>query len=308
MRKSFTLLELVITMTVTGIIVGSTFQIFMNIYKSYSEIYVMNSIDSQLSNTSMIIVKYLENRVVGSVIDSNDLNFTILSGAILRNNQTLQWIEKAFDSYQGTWSSEKNYTAPNWSGFLDLTKDHNTTLIYLDEANISEANNTIIQLSQKKLVKIFENNISNNPAIFFKGGISASRDCFGWQKSILDENNYSKCAFIGYFAKNGDKYRYYSQNQTKGFGETVEDLQVFEQLYFSWTAYALKVEDDKNLSLYYNYRPWNGDKYSDGVKITLLQNVSKFEYSSNGGTIMFQLCVKNKKDGDITLCRDNIVY
>ena len=299
MRKAFTLLELVITITITGIIAGSTFQMFMNIYKSYSDIYIMNSLDSKLTNVSMQILKYLEHRIVGSLIDSNSSGYFIVSKIKMNKerNQTLQWIEKAFDSYSGTWNNNISKIQPNWSGFLDLTKEHNYTTLFLDDANISQAEEIIYLLSDKSVS--ISDSTKNFSAIFFKGGITNSLDCFGWN------NEKSTCGFVGYFEKNNSKYNFLSSNQIDGF--TPEHI--YEQFSLSWTAYGLQVETDKNLSLYYNYRPWNGETIQDGKRITLLENVSKFAYKSNGATVSLEICITNtNKNDDIEFCRKNIIY
>ena len=308
-------------MTIAGIMIGSTFQMLMNIYKSYSYMYDMNSLDLELSNASMKIVKYLDNRVAGSVIDSNDTNITILSGNYnLDNNRTIQWIGKAFDSYNGTWNSSKKRIISNWSGVIDLNKEHNKTLLYIDsnislglgvsgfDTNISQAREIIYLLSDTK-VDIFDSSSNSPPAIFFKGGTGNSIDGFGWKYSILKEKNSSKYAFIGYFDENISDNRFLSINQTKGFEQNVKDLQLYEQYNLSWTAYGLKVEEDRNLSLYYNYRPWNGENMEkNGTKITLLRNVTKFNYGSNGSTIRLEICIKDDKNQDIVFCRESLIY
>ena len=308
-KKSFTILELVMVMTITGIVAGSTFQMFMNIYQSYSYIHDIHSLDLELSNASIQIVKYLENREYNSVIDSNETNFTVLSGIYARDrNETLQWVGKAFDTYNGTWSNSKSRIIPNWSGFLDLctTKENNKTLLTLDNTDISQAQEIIYLLSNKK-VNISDQN-SSLPAIFFKGGTANEKDCFGWGNS----SNSSKCAFVGYFSDN----KFLSSNQTSGtngFGEKVFDLRIYEQYILSWTAYGLKVVKNKStknndLYFYYNYRPWNGETIKDATKIILLQNVTLFKYSSNGSSIILEICIKDKNKNDIEFCREILAY
>jgi prepilin-type N-terminal cleavage/methylation domain-containing protein len=300
MRKAFTLLELVVTITITGIIAGSTFQMFMNIYKSYNDIYIMNSLDSKLTNVSMQILKYLENRVLGSLVDSNSSGHFIISKTKMNKerNQTLEWIEKAFDTYSGTWNNNLNIIQPNWSGFLDLTKEHNKTILFLDDGNISQAEKIIYLISDKS-INIFDSQ-KDFSAIFFKGGITNSIDCFSWETAK------SNCGFVGYFDKNGSEYNFLSSNQTKGF----EPKYIYEQFALSWTAYGLKVED-RNLSIYYNYRPWNGENIQNGTKITLLENISKFEYKSNGATVSLEICIEsvsNNPNDTVEFCRKNIIY
>ena len=287
-RSSFTILELIIVMTITGILVGSTFQMFINIYKSYYEIYVMHSLDLDLLNASMMIVKNIENRVKGSLIDSNKTDFQVISGKYISDkNQTLQWIGIAQDSYLGTWKNSKSRVVANWNGFLDLNKNHNQTTIILNNlTNIPQAEDIIYNLSKSKVN--ISDKTSSLPAIFFKGGLDNSKTGFGWQ------NGESNNAFIGYFSNNS-------------FITLGKFNKIYEQYFFSWTAYGLKVEDDRNLSLYWNYRPWNGETLEQhGEKITLLENVTEFRYGSNGTSILVEICIKDFSD--ITFCRENIIY
>lgn len=301
-RLSFTILELVIVMTITGIIVGSTFQMFMNIYISYSNIYLMNSLDMKLLNSSMKVVKYIENRVRGSLIDSNQTDFNPLSGNyLLDRNQSLQWVGIASDTYLGSWKSSENQIISNWSGFVDLNLNHNNKTIYLDKTDFSQAEEIIYNLSKGE-VNISNPN-SSNPAIFFKGGMGNSKNGFGWKESINGDLNSSEYAFIGYFSDN----KFLSSNQVIGFENSVKELKIYEQYYLSWSAYGLKVETDNNLSLYWNYRPWNGENMEkDGEKITLLQDVTTFKYGSNGSSITLEICIKSIDE--IVFCRESLIY
>lgn len=322
MKKSFTILELVVVMTITGILVGSTSKMIFNIYSSYSFIRDINSIDSGLSNVAMQIEKILENRVYGSAIDKNGADFEDLKydGGDYELNKndgdSLQWISSAFDSYSGVWNPEKSKIISEWSGFLDLSLNHKKDRLFLDDTNISQANETIYYLSNKK-IDIFEGNSS---ALFFKGQmLNYDRNGFGWKESILNENDKSNTAFIGHFEKNSsdenisfkcfsdDGFRYRVARDSFG------DIRIYEQYVLSWTAYGLKIESDDNLSLYYNYRPWNGENMErDGTKITLLENVTEFKYFTKSSAINIKICAENKSstslDDNVSFCREFFVY
>jgi hypothetical protein len=333
MRKSFSLLELVITITVVGLIVGSTSQLMFNIYNSYQYIRDMNWLDKKISNTSFQIVKYLENRIEGSeissvednisTIDVNETNFTIISQALASEDDTLQWISRAFDSYNGAWRNDLNSTVSIWNGFIDLSKEHNKTDFIISskkDMNISLLEDIIFTLSNGD-VNISDKN-SKPIGIYFKnakrGSNSENRDKFGWKYSIFKENrgdgNFSKAIFRGYFREE-DPYIYFTSSNEDGtlstFADEREEVIIYEQYILTWTAYGLELENG-NLYLYYNYRPWNGEEMKkDGEKILLLDNVTEFRYTSTGATIRIQLCASNgvsAEEDQIIFCRDSLVY
>lgn len=315
MRPSFSLLELVVVITVTGIIMGSTFQLLFNIYGSYRYIRDMSYLDIELSNASMEIIKLMENRIIGSTIESNETNFSMISGDFFYDhNQNIQWIGRAYDSYLGSWSEKNGTNQPNWSGFLDLSLDHTDEILYLDDTNISVGEEMIYLLSNGE-VNISDPTSSSPPAIFFKGVNDPNRDGFGWKESILGDSNASEYAYIGYFDRNSSEQNlpFKSMSSTK-FSDNVSPLKIVEQYYLSWTAYGLQKEregDQENLYLYYNYRPWNGEEMSaTGSRTLLLENVTEFFYSATGTTFKIHICISNGVDGidEVIFCRDSLVY
>ena len=302
-KNGFTLLELLITIVVTGIVFGTTFQIFFNIYDSYSYMARINKLDATLTNATIQLTNLLEQRVKKSLIDSNSSDFSSLD--LTERNQTLQWVSKAFDSFIGVFDETKGIVAPTWSGVIDLSLDHNKTTLFMTKTDINSARDIILNLSNNK-VDIFDDN-GLFPALFFKGNTNWNRNCFGWEESILGEENSSVCAYAGYFENNGSVL-FHSRDQINGFQADVDDVNVYENYQLSWTAFGLKRENN-NLYLYYNYRPWNGENMEkNGTKILFLQNVSEFNYSSSGATIKINICVQDENDHTINFCRQVITY
>jgi hypothetical protein len=99
---------------------------------------------------------------------------------------------------------------------------------------------------------------------------------------------------------------------------------ISEHYVLAWSAYTLVPDNcvDRNadgiaecdLSLYYNYQPWEGEKYTDaGIsKTTLLNNVTMFKFTQYEGTIRFKICVQqsignNANTTPITLCKEKVV-
>jgi len=88
---------------------------------------------------------------------------------------------------------------------------------------------------------------------------------------------------------------------------------VTERYKLAWSAYAIvpekNAENDYNLSLYYNYQPWNKEKYTDGEKSLLMTNVSVFKFTENGGVIQLKLCAFEKigASDKISSCKEKAI-
>ena len=106
-------------------------------------------------------------------------------------------------------------------------------------------------------------------------------------------------------------------------GNTLEisgfaNKQISEQYHLAYTANAIVPEQsqsqaDKNngvfdLNLYYDYRPWMGEKYKqNGEKSTLAKNVTRFVFTEKNGVIVLKLCMR-AKNSEITICKSKAVY
>ena len=106
-------------------------------------------------------------------------------------------------------------------------------------------------------------------------------------------------------------------------GDTLEisgfaNKQISEQYHLAYTANAIVPEqsaDPKDaangvfdLNLYYDYRPWMGEKYKpNGEKATLAKNVTRFVFTEKNGVIVLKLCMR-AKNSEITICKSKAVY
>jgi len=82
----------------------------------------------------------------------------------------------------------------------------------------------------------------------------------------------------------------------------------------AWSAYSLVPEDLDgdglfNLFLYYNYQPWNGEKYTDGSRSLLITDVSVFKFTENGGVIQLKLCASENigENFNISSCKEKAI-
>lgn len=75
----------------------------------------------------------------------------------------------------------------------------------------------------------------------------------------------------------------------------------------------LNSNNDGNLTLYYNYRPWKGQKWSDTntSHALIMQDVDTFQYKAVGDLIKVQLCVKDgniSSDGGYSVCKEKTIF
>ena len=312
-RSGFSLIEIIITIVIVAIIGGGSIQIVFNIYEAYTEKSELNRVDLTSLNSILQLSKLIENRVEKSIIVAdtgcgcsancpfNELNESEVSGS----TKVLEWVGVDIDGFLGGWNSDLNGTLPAWSGFIDLDQDHNlSTTILGSENDFSLLKSMILSLSDSRV------DISNNAnpvAIFFKtGNYNNPKDGFGWYDSNSSGAYKVYTSNENFLSAEGNFSKISSDNFRKPI--------IYEQYQLSWTAYAVKL-NDKDLNLYWNYQPWNGERYCDGEEKLLLKDVSSFTYHKIGSTIRLRVCIEssdeksiNRIGGKNIVCRENIIY
>ncbi|MEJ2488965.1 MAG: hypothetical protein P8Y50_04045, partial [Sulfurovaceae bacterium] len=149
----------------------------------------------------------------------------------------------------------------------------------------------------------------NSPAVFFKvnqydSNTSYAPECVG----LVDTN--TSCTIPA--GRNGDTML------TLGGGNKYRA----EHYALSWSAYAIvpgaekdinndgKLDDVRDLTLYYNYQPWEKENYTNnGTSSLLINNVSVFKMNAFANTVRFKICIKQFVGDDlpITICKEKAV-
>ena len=65
------------------------------------------------------------------------------------------------------------------------------------------------------------------------------------------------------------------------------------------------------LTLYYNYQPWLGERYTDGNSSVIMEDIDTFRLRSVGDIIKVQLCVRDSnisRDGGYSICKEKTVF
>ena len=310
MKRAFTLLELVVVIVVLGIIAMMSFNAIMNIYSNYFQTKTVNELETQTEIALEQISKRLEHRIKPSVIArKTDGAFLALndSGVNLdAKYEILEFIPYAYEIFNDVPSGSNK--AGRYSGYADLAKSSPATGLISPGSNFStEVVETIKDLTCRE--------DTNATCVDFTkkdGGIVAIfsdvyynvQDSFGYKGDITKLD----IAKVGVKSTDGNTL------EISGF----DGKQISEQYHLAYTANAIVPEqsaDPKDaangvfdLNLYYDYRPWMGEKYKqNGEKATLAKNVTRFVFTEKNGVIVLKLCMR-AKNSEITICKSKAVY
>ena len=312
MKRAFTLLELVVVIVVLGIIAMMSFNAIMNIYSNYFQTKTVNELETQTEIALEQISKRLEHRIKPSVIArKTDGAFLALndSGVNLdAKYEILEFIPYAYAIFNDVPSGNK---AGRYSGYVDLAKSSPATGLISPGSNFT----TGVVETIKDLTCRGETRDATCVDFTKKdGGVVAIfsdvyynvQSSFGYSNGTVPVS--LDIAKVGVKSTDGDTL------EISGFG----GKQISEQYHLAYTANAIVPEqsaDPKDaangvfdLNLYYDYRPWMGEKYKpNGEKATLAKNVTRFVFTEKNGVIVLKLCMR-AKNSEITICKSKAVY
>lgn len=286
-KSAFTLLEIIIVIVVFGIISSISADIFVKIYNAYLSSRSLNEIETKTELALEVIAKKLQNKIPGSVIVSKNPDGTVYGEDFISLSQVngefqnLEWISYDIDTFIGEWNG--SIYRPNWSGLVDLYHpETNVTTI------ISPGSNFNIDFSKR--VVIFDKIC---PAQSFGLHNPLDHNC-----ALLVENNLSNIKLL--LKENPEK-------------------EMIEHYYIAKEAYAIVAEgddEDFNLTLHYDYQPWEGDNYDDAKKSLLIDHVNRFRImqTADGTAIRIKLCVwapfadEERSNFNASVCKEKIIY
>jgi len=291
-RFGFTMVEMIFVIVILGIVAAIGSGIIAKIYESYIYSQSINSLQTKTELAIDQIAKYLSYSIKDSIIArKSPTKFKQLSDAN-GSYQILEWIGYNNEGFEG------NKTGPGWSGFVDLdSPDTNNTQIDTPGSHLSYAKQVISALSNNEVNLSSPN---SSAGIVFSGlpnDFNVSQ--YGWNNGSTEQHDY-----IFRVQRSGqDVLKFIENNATT----------VYEHYQLVWSAYAIVPEgntSDRNLTFYYNFRPWMGKTYKDGSKTILMEHVSTFRFRQVGNAIRLKLCVFNPvgNDFNITFCKEKVVF
>ena len=316
MKRAFTLLELVVVIVVLGIIAMMSFNAIMNIYSNYFQTKTVNELETQTEIALEQISKRLEHRIKPSVIArKTDGAFLALNDSGVNLNaeyEILEFIPYAYEIFNDVPSGNK---AGRYSGYADLAKSSPATGLISPGSNFTTGVvETIKDLTCRDETRDatcvdFTKKDGGVVAIFSDVYYNV-QSSFGYSNGTVPVD--LDIAKVG--VKGGQSGLNGNTLEISGFG----GKQISEQYHLAYTANAIVPEqsaDPKDtangvfdLNLYYDYRPWMGEKYKpNGEKATLAKNVTRFVFTEKNGVIVLKLCMR-AKNSEITICKSKAVY
>lgn len=302
MRRGFTLLEIVMVVVILGIVAMIGTNIIAHMYEGYIRSKYINSLEQKTELALEIITNRLKYRVKSSAIvrqkGTNTIDW-LNSDDLNESYDTLEWIGFDYDSFRG--ESNGTLSVPGWSGLVDLdAPDTNKTQFRTPGSKLSYASEIMYALSDGSVD--LNASTARHPAVIFKKISNMSFKGFGWDWSSADHND----TYI--------VHQHSGKENVLDFDAGQSVTRLVEQYRLAWSAYALVPEGDKpkdfNLTLYYNYQPWYGDKYSDGNRSVVAEHVSSFKFLQSGNTVRIKLCLQdaNQTGVGFGFCKEKAVF
>lgn len=311
MKKAFTILELVFVIAVLGIIGVVGAKTLRIMYDNYISTTVNNRMQSETELALKQIANRLHYRLKDSVIAANSATFDGLTDARDDINYSrIEWVGYDIDGWLGT--DRGGFNKPTWSGFIDVdaldTADANVSVLFSPETNTTEANNIITNLRPTGSLTTLD-----NAAIFFTGANTDVRNDYGWDGTAQDQNDTA-----AYRIKATTNLQQLVSATTQNFN----NVDIYEMYKLAWTAYAISIEDfdgdglERELVLYYDYQPWEGDDINNDTinRALLLEHVSATKAQAFGDSIKIVICVDNNTTGTTSsadlysICKEKVVF
>ncbi len=311
--KAFTLIELIMVIVVMGVIAVIGADIITATYDSYFRARTVSNLEQKTETTLEFIAKRLQDRVRGSTgfVRGTDI-FPI--NQVTEDDQNLIWIGASAES------------SANWSGAIDMNASVAARSIITPGSDLSQVGDMVEQLTEGNVD--IDSNAGNSVAIILKTPPALSSTINEYWNNT--NNNYTTKIRrgtpidgkdINMELKDGDGFVDRTLNGA-------QDL--YEQYYLSHTAYAIVPvftrpagdpdrERDFNLTLRYNFRPWDDNTIFDAIAETpvnattkvLASHVSTFRYRADGSAIRIKLCIADlgrSTESRFSACKETVVF
>ncbi len=300
MKKGFTFIELIFVIVIMGILAKFGSEIFRNVYLNYNQSTANNELQINTELVLQQIANRFQYRIKDSVIArvSGAANFKSISSADA-NSTVFEWIGYDIDGWLGNNRGVNgNPNIPTWTGFIDLnaieTANADQNTLFSPNTDTGEVNAVIAALSPSGAG-------IGNAAIFFTGENADVQTDYGWQGALNTQSNVAAHRITA-----GPTV----QQLDDVTGADFTNTDIYEQYKLAWTAYALEIATDGNLTLHYDYRPWEGQSYLNGSQAVLMQNVTTAKIQALGDILNLQVCVSenNITGREYSICKEKVIF
>ncbi len=286
MKRSFTLLELILVVVIISFLSVATFEAIKTIkIKSFKAKELTRlSLESQvvLDQLSSLLRNRIPATAIGYNPDTNRWAYLDHLDTLSKDPPILEWIGYDEDALGNL----------RYSGFVDI----NRTL-----ANSDHSIYTDVNLTASGYALIFSGSYDKG----YEGG--DLQNAFGWHGSRSD---------LSYDVS-------FTPEHTITIIDSTKPNWLYEKYFLVKTAYAvarsadvdksagcitdLGIGDDNDtLLLFYNYRPWKGETFCadqnglpEGNATILMRNVQGFEFREEGGTIRLWIDINKTIPGNV---------
>jgi len=288
-KAAFTLLELIFTLVILGIVGVMSSEIIAKVYENFR----MQRESANLAYEAKVVLDqvetYLNRAIPGSIVcrQADDTLVAIEAKSVCRANATsnerLLWIDRDFESIQGLWDGVALQNVPAVSGY------------YHGSSEGLEINGTDSDTRGVAQVRddIYGREVS---AVYFPGKVDGDVEEQFWQLNA--QALFQVTSF---------------ENDRLFVNRDINDS-LRGVFYITHSAYGIE-SNDKNLSLLYNFHPWLGDHEDfNATKRLLVSDFSSFEaWSENQGRLLrIKLCLERPlslNDGTLMkICKESVVY
>ena len=310
-KAAFTLLEFVFVIVIFGLVAKVAVDFFAQAYRSYLYTHLINRLSNSSGTAAEVIAKRLQYRIRSSVIVRHGKNGEFRSLENYAGGEyydTLEWIGYDIESYRGN-----DTQTALWSGVIDknasMATRNSIKVLITPGSNLDEVNTMVDALSNTNTsiadgaIYLFAAQHDVNSSFGWAGGESISGQSLDYAMHRVSEYNATA------FSLDGNASELFEDLEEKGEWDS--------RYYFAWSAYAVRI-DDGNLTLYYDYQPWEGESLSDATtkKQVLMEHVNTFKMLQREGVMKIQVCVSNddmngSTDSDIegfAICKEKTVY
>lgn len=287
-RYAFTLIELIFVIVIIGILSKYGIELLFQAYRNFIFSKVNNELQSQSEAAVETIAARLMYRIKDSAI-ARQVGVTyqpVASSTLAETATVLEWVGYDIDGQRGNGTQ----TTPLWSGIIDLNPS-TATALNSPLTDTTKINAQIIALGGAGGI--------NDSALYFIGSDSDTISGYGWAGTIINQTS-----AIHPINADVNVSKFVSGNAVNFTG-----ADIFEYYQLAWTAYAV-VHDTatKELRLYYDYQPWEGETYLNGKNQLLMNHVDTFRFRGVGSIIKIQVCVNTNLVEDYSLCKEKTVF
>lgn len=312
MKKAFTLIELIFVIVLLSIISMFGADLYVKIYNSYTNNRATSDLEGETERTLNIITSLLRDRVKQTVIgretdngEHPDGDFVYLD-QVQEEHDVLEWIGKSTET-QYIGSANKGLLG--WSGFdIKMIVPSGDFVIQSPGSSLNDANNILASLNAgTKSFGIIFNDDSGRDV----------NNSFGYNHTTYNHTNIGTVSITGNDTMqisgltSGNKTRYFLVHTAYAIVPVLDN---------NAANVSVSVDGGKkiksntyNLLLYYDFQPWEKEKYENGKSVVLAKNVTMFRFTYDNNSVAVKLCMRDNNRNfdaeklDFIVCKSQVV-